>query len=294
MSNLSFTSRIHYSCARSVLPNSTFNSTFLVMNRFGFPCVHIFRVVPGTVKHNMVSIQYWLMYHPYYASDCAIGRAIRVAQSEQIDCAKLGVPVDDQKLDGGLISGGGCVVDNYPRFYTNTSEYDASEAMFVMSCPTVTKEDMKKWRVEQSESSYNNSEPDFCTNAALCDEENVNDEKQSVVEGMSLVKDDNYVVLSKRTKRLHMEIDYARPEMTGPPSEELKMEAWKTIKDCYDLVTQDKYCTGNDVKEFMTDAIALRDKYFSQKSELRGVASAPHQGLPHHAKCYLYEGLKKD
>ena len=230
------------------------------MNRFGFPCVHIFRVVPGTVKHNMVCIQYWLMYHPYYDSECAVGRAIRAAQSEQINCAKLGVHVGDKQLDGGLISGGCSVGDDYPRFFDNTSEYDASEAMFVMSCPTVTKEDMKKWHVKQSEASYvNDLEPDFCPDAALWDEENVNDEKQSVVEGMSLVKDDNYVVLSKRTKRLHMEIDCAIPDMTGPPSDELKMEAWKTIKVL----------------------LSLGETRFQY-------ASAPHQGLPHHAKCYLY------
>lgn len=233
--------------------------------------MHVFRVIAGEIKHDMISIQYWLMYHPYYDSDCAMGRVIRNAQAEQISSSHLGVPVDDVMLEKGLIEGSCTDEDEFPRFYDNTTEYDASEALFVMNSPAVTKDDLKQWIIDQSEPVGTTDEVEFGTCSDMADDDDINDNTPSVVDGMALVKDDNYVVLSQGTKRLHREIDSAGADMTGPPSQELKMDAWKTMKDCYDLITQDKYCTGNDVMEYMNATIALRDQYFSNLSGRRGV-----------------------
>lgn len=200
-----------------------------------------------------------------------MGRVIKDAQAEQIACAHLGVPVDDDKLGKGLIEGGCTGEDAFPRFFDNTTEYDVSGALFVMNSQTVTKEDMKQWIINQSDPVGTTDYVDFGCADDLTKEVEENEEKQTVVDGMALVRDDNYVVLSHGTKRLHREIDSAGADMTGPPSKELKMEAWKTMKDCYDLITQDKYCTGKDVMDYMNATISLRDKYFSNCCQKRGV-----------------------
>ena len=57
-----------------------FNHELIQMTRCGFPCCHVFGII-GEMSHEMISVQYWLVYHPHYGDDTELGRALLLAQS---------------------------------------------------------------------------------------------------------------------------------------------------------------------------------------------------------------------
>lgn len=123
----------------------------------------------------MINIQYWLMYHPYYDSECELGQSIRNAQKE-------GVPVDLSIMNDALIASGNAS-KSFPYLFSNTTDVDYREAQFVMGGKAVLYSDLKRY--------WSTAGDHFVDDLDMCAEYNNFDfgEDDGVVDDMALVKE---------------------------------------------------------------------------------------------------------
>ena len=111
--------------------------------RCGFPCSHFFAVV-GEMSHVMISVQYWLVYHPHYGQDTALGMALLQAQSEQFVVEGCGVPITPDMLERVKLR---MKSNDFPTFSENTSENQYQESVFVQGCGACSYGDLDRYRL---------------------------------------------------------------------------------------------------------------------------------------------------
>ena len=111
--------------------------------RCGFPCSHFFAVV-GEMSHVMISVQYWLVYHPHYGQDTALGMALLQAQSEQFVVEGCGVPITPDMLERVKLR---MKSNDFPTFSENTSENQYQESVFVQGCGACSYGDFGRYRL---------------------------------------------------------------------------------------------------------------------------------------------------
>ena len=88
---------------------------------------------------------------------------------------------------------------------------------------------------------------------------------------MALVNAGSAVELTAATKSLHESIENAGKDRSGPPSDKLKAEAFKTMKETFDLISNDKLCTEQDLLDFMSVSIEQRNIFIETKSAQVGL-----------------------
>ena len=217
----------------------------------------------------MINVQYWLMYHPYYDSECELGQTIRNAQKESIERENKGVPVDSNMMDKAFPASGNSA-KCFPHLYSNTTDMDFREAMFVMDSEAVVYADLKRfWITAGSADDDAGATMEF--NTGYDDEiDDEYDDESIVTDNMALVRDGTEIELTAGAKRLHYDIEHAGKDRSGPPSDALKAEVYKTIKETYDLMVNDKFCTEQDLLDYMSSDVERRHKYLEAKSSQVG------------------------
>ena len=221
----------------------------------------------------MINVQHWLMHHPYYDSECELGVMIRNAQREAIEREGKGVPVDTEIMQAAGVACGK-ETTSFPVFFSNTTDVDFREAMFVMGNRAVLYSDLKRFWSLLGDSGEDNV-LDTCAefSCEYADEEcNIdNGEEYQVAGNSALLKQGTSVELTPGAKSLHRSIESAGTDRSGPPSDELKAEAFKTMKDTFDLISNDKFCTQKDLLDYMSNTIEQRNKFLERKSAQVGL-----------------------
>ena len=185
------------------------------MTRCGFPCCHVFGII-GEMSHEMISVQYWLVYHPHYGDDTALGRALLLAQSEQFVMEGCGVPISAEMLERVKLKMKG---DNYPILANNTSEEQFQESVFVQECTACTYGDFDRYRAgDTSPSNYYGSGYT-----------------------VALLKNNTKVYLTQKLADLHSLIGKSILSQSRHPKEHARTDSRKNVMTNVDLVTNHRH-----------------------------------------------------
>ena len=218
----------------------------------------------------MINVQNWIMYHPYYDSDCQLGNTIRNAQKESIERENKGVPVDSDMMEAAFKASGN-TSNTFPHLYSNTTDADFREASFVMAKGACVSEDLKRMWCDAGDGVTDVHEDvtdnyEFASSGDGSEEDHIEQDTSAVASTMALVRDANSIELTPKTNWLHRSIETAGRDRSAPPSNELKAEAYKVMKETFDLISNDKLCTEQDLLDLITSDYERRHKFIEEKS----------------------------
>lgn len=240
--------------------------------RFGFPCQHYFKITLTPADFHQINPQYWLLYSVFYNSGCDIGNLLMKAQQEQFLFEGRGIPIEESILNSALECAGNSE-NIFPSLYKGTSPRDYEEAKYVLLHGAVTSQDLEKHFITNL-----NIENESCDSFGM-DFSSAYDQEEDDCQGTSssgFIRNNHTVQLSQETSRLHCSLEEIGTDNSLSITDEDKMNAFKSVKECLDYVTNDRHCRKGDLRKFVSSVQNTLNEYIEERNSRRD--SQPHTG----------------
>jgi len=187
------------------------------------------------------------------------------AQHEQFLFEGRGIPIDETILNSAHISAGN-TEQQFPYLYMGTTERDYEEAKFVLMTGAVTLQDIQNHFTTTLNNDNETCDYFDADYSSGYDQEEDNCELTS---SSGLIHNSHTLQLSQDTTRLHCSLDETVLDNSLPITDEDRINAFKSVKECLDYVTNDRHCRKGDLRKFVSSVQNTLKEYIDERKNRR-------------------------